>query len=414
MSGPSTNPENDLSSTLARQAEQFARRGGADLDLGQVVSRAGEIRRGRRMRATMAMAAVVLAVAVPVGVTVLNDATTPHKPDPAAPADTSPISLANLDVGAEPRNGYALGTQLHDGAGTAISLAAAVDETERSANEIVRINGGFLVKRVTEKYKLEVTFLADRGAPAQSWSSTFGFAVSPEQNVGAFVQPDGTVIAVQGGGETAVTVGRVVKPYVPGQSQSLNGFRAVAMTGEDCSEGGSCAVYVQQNQTGDGLWVVRPGQEPTKVHPGILSLADVSADGTVAGPVSATDDGSCSELRSVEDGVLWKTCDLGFRTFSPDGSHLLARGPYASGMGDGQMLILDVQAQEPVLDLRTEGEAIVYSAIWEDDEHVLAIVFEKGRWAVVRFGLDGAREYALAPVADPNGDFVVPFTLVER
>ena len=82
MNGPGNNPVNDrdLTTTLNRRADDFARLGGNDLDLSQVVSRAGEIRRGRRMRASMMMAAVVVAVAVPVGITVIgSDSNHPHQ-----------------------------------------------------------------------------------------------------------------------------------------------------------------------------------------------------------------------------------------------------------------------------------------------------------------------------------------------
>src|SRR5690606_21313117 len=94
MNGPTHTPENELTATLRRQADRYAAAGGTDLGLDQVLSRAGEIRRGRRMRATMVMAAVVVALAVPVGITTLgNDPTKPKTPTPAAAPDGSSISL---------------------------------------------------------------------------------------------------------------------------------------------------------------------------------------------------------------------------------------------------------------------------------------------------------------------------------
>lgn len=416
MNGPSTNPENELSSTLQRQADQFARRGGHDLDITQVVSRAGEIRRGRRMRATMVMAAVVLAVAVPVGATVIgSDPTKPKDVVPAVQPDTSAISLADLEIGDEPKTGYVLGRQLHDGSGTTIGLKEAVDPMEASAVEIARIAGGYLVKRVDEDYNLEVSFLGvNRAAPTQTWRATFGIAVSPEENVGAFVQPDGTVIAIQDGGDTAVELGQAPGQLPKGQgSQSLNSFEIGGMTGEDCRPGGDCTVYVLSTAAPQKVWAVTP-DSVTQVHPGFRGVAGIAPDGTIAGQVSSSDDGSCSEVRAVDDTVLATTCGYRFHAFAPDGQHLLAAQAYGDGAGDGQLAVLDPKTLEPVLDLRTAGDATVYRAIWEDDDHVLAIVQEKGRWAAIRFSLNGAREYALAPMASGADDVRAPFVLPER
>lgn len=419
MSGPRFNPVNDhdLTHTLHRRADEFARRGGHDLDLAQVMSRAGEIRRGRRMRASMVMAAVVLAVAVPVGITVLDsDPTRPNRPDPAAKPDTSAISLAQLAVGAEPKNGYVLGRELHDGTGTTIGLKAPVDPTEASAVEVARIKGGFLVKRTDEDYNLEVSFVSGtRATPSRTWRSTFGFAVSPEGNVGAFVQPDGTVIAVQDQGDTAVELGKAPGQLPRGQgSQSVNSFEIGGMTGEDCRAGGDCTVYVLSTSAPQKVWAVTP-DSVTQVHPGMLRLAGVAPDGTVAGQTSSSDDGSCSEVRSVEDAVLWKTCDYRFTsTFSPNGKYLLGAGAYGDGAGDGQLSVLDPKTHDAVLDLKTEDGAIVYKSFWEDDDHVLAIVQDQGRWGVIRFDLNGAREYALAPMPAGADDLRAPFVLAAR
>ena len=90
--------DNELTSTLAREAERFTTRHGGDVSIEQVMARAGEIRRGRRMRATMVMAAVVLAAAVPVGITVLNPGSDSNKPTPAAAPNTDALGLEDLFV----------------------------------------------------------------------------------------------------------------------------------------------------------------------------------------------------------------------------------------------------------------------------------------------------------------------------
>jgi len=47
----------------------------------------------------------------------------------------------------------------------------------------------------------------------------------------------------------------------------------------------------------------------------------------------------------------------------------------------------------------------------EDEDHVLAVVYERGRWSIVRLGADGSAELALGP--DPGSDLDRPFVLEE-
>ncbi|MCW2854442.1 MAG: hypothetical protein JWR52_57 [Marmoricola sp.] len=76
-------PEDQLTRTLSDRADAYVEDGGAPVELSSVLARAGEIRRGRRLRASLVMAAVVLAVAVPVGITVLDDQPGDGHPSPA-------------------------------------------------------------------------------------------------------------------------------------------------------------------------------------------------------------------------------------------------------------------------------------------------------------------------------------------
>jgi hypothetical protein len=387
-------PENDLSSTLQRQAEQFARRGGHDLDLAQVVSRAGEISRGRRMRATMVMAAVVLAVAAPVGVTVLgNDPTDPRKVDPAAVPDYSTITLDGLEPGNAPATGYAANGEIHDGAMT-VGLGEGGEP-----RALARIDGGFLVARQTPDGDLSASFIGvNRAFPARSWPTTGSFAVSAEGNVGAFVQPDGWVRVIQDQGDGVYGFGDL-----PG-----DGFQVVGIDGEDCSDTGDCTVYVQTKDENPKLWAVSATAEPTEVHPGMIGAVGITDD-LVAGQVSYSGDGSCSEVRTRDNAPLWKTCDYRFSSFSPSGGLLLGAQAYGDGLGDGQLSVLDARTQQVVLDLKTDDGTHITSATWEDDDHILATVFGNGRWSVIRFALNGAREYALSPVAgeDTEPPFLV-------
>jgi hypothetical protein len=141
---------NDLTQALARQAERFAERGGTDIEMVQVLARAGEIRRGRRMRASMVMAAVAIAVAVPIGITTLvgnapdkHHTVVPTTDDPSPTTTTTrPDALAVIPLGARPRHSYVLQGAIHDVDGTTRQLPAG--SSDRLA-AITPYLGGYLV-----------------------------------------------------------------------------------------------------------------------------------------------------------------------------------------------------------------------------------------------------------------------------
>jgi hypothetical protein len=399
-------PDNDLTRTLRARADDVARHGNV-LDLEQVVSRAGAIRRARRVRTSMAMAAVVLAVAVPVGISALGDHDPTRKggtPTVAAKPDHSPISLGDLRAGAAPASGYLADGTLHVG-----DEQVRLTETGSPAF-LARIAGGFLVGlNDDDTGEMVATFVPDDASGGQSWPLQSGFAVSPEGNVGAFVQPDGTVVAVQDGGSRYYEVGKV-----PAGGESA--WETVAVTGENCSgrsdTGAGCRIYVEDRGVKPAVGVVEPHRDLRLVHTGLIGLDGVTADGVVAGTVSATDDGSCSAVLGADDTRAWDTCDYSLGSFSPDGTLLLGGPAYRDGLGAGSMAILDARTGEPVLQLDAAEGVAITSVIWEDDQHVVATVTQNGGWAVERIAVNGSREYALTPV---DGDDVsAPFLVAQR
>lgn len=394
MTGPSNSPENDLSSALSRQAEQFARRGGHDLDLTQVVSRAGEIRRGRRMRATMVMAAVALAIAVPVGVTVVNDG--PTRPEQLLPADQpdfSAITLDGLASGDRPAVGYAQAGRLQPG-DLPNSLPAGQEPADLAA-----VGEDFLIGFQDDSGDLVARYVTADGVVGEDRPARYGFGVTADGSTAAIVQPDGTVVAYQDGG-TQVVVGQV---------PAAGSFGVAGIRGNDCSPGGDCTVFVSTNDEDPKLWAVSPGISPNTIYRGLRGAVGLSAE-YVAGyvSVSQTEAASCSEVRGLDAETLWKTCDRSLATFSPDGRHLLGRGPFLSGTGDGQLTVFEAATGEVVLDLTTEPDAVITAITWEGEDHVLATVLEKGTWALVRISLNGGREVALGPITAAD-DVRAPF-----
>jgi hypothetical protein len=395
------NTDSELNDRLAREADQFFTRGGAPLDIVQVLDRAGEIRRGRRMRATMLMAACVLAIAVPTGLVATRGHDRPITPAPPTTIDTAPLSLADLEHGPQPHDGYARAGQFHLGTAT-VDLSTG----GRAVASVARVTGGVLVATRQESGDLSARFVDDQGAPGQqTWPMTGGFAVSADGNVAAFAQPDGTVIAVQDAASRYFELGRI---------PTGSGFDVIAVQGENCSgrsEEIGCKVFATTNGEEPQTFLLEPHQAVGVSLDSTLSrTVDVAAD-RYAAVASVTDTGSCSDVRDGKREILWSTCDHRFLSFSPDGAHVLASAAYGDGLGDTELAVLDSATGRAALGLRTADGAAITQMVWEDDSHVLANLYQDGRWAVVRIGLDGHREYAVAPVRGNDYDgspFLLP------
>lgn len=383
-------PENELTRTLTRQAEEFARLGGSDVRLDEVLARAGEIRRGRRMRASMVMAAVVLAVAVPVGITVLGDADPAKKKAPSIAAtkpDTSDVTLGDLPSGKTPRTGYFI-------AGTLFGPDDRYLSPTLDPVDLARLDGGWLATNMTTDSDFEeVSFVPQvGGSPRHFGTSASNIAVSGDGNVGAFVRPDGSVVAVEDGGNQSFTVGKV-----PGSTS----YSVAGVDGESCNPDAKtgCTIYVNTADATSKVFAVSsvPGSDAS-APPSIVSLDDVSVDGLFAGLVSVNEDGvgGCSDVLAPDGTKRFGSCDVRFTSFSPSGRYVLAE-PFGDGVGPRAMSVYDVETGKPVLELHAKGDATFLNLVWEDDSHVLAVLNEGLRSAVLRIEVNGYREYAVAP-----------------
>ncbi|MGO4256067.1 hypothetical protein [Marmoricola sp. RAF53] len=388
--------EHDLTEALSHEAERFTRKEAAAVSLDGVLARAGEIRRGRRLRATLAMAAVVLAVAVPVGIKVLDDpAAPPRPPVPAVTPDPSPLSLDNLPTGQAPKVTYAEGGTLHDPDGGTFDLGAR-------PSYLARFDGGVLIGADD---RVRVQGVSGNSSGTRPLSG--GFAVSPAGHVAAFAQPDGTVVAVQGENGEFTDLGRIT-------GAGTGGLEIAAVDGGcDRALDDGCTVYVNQRDEHSRVWALTPGAAPEVERRGLITLVDLSSRGRFAGYTKVTDDGSCSGLVEPDGTLWWSTCEHRFFSFSPDGKRLVGAGPYGDGAGDGRLAVLDTDSGKTRLELSTTTAAVITQTRWEDQDHVLAVVLQGDRAAVLRIGLSGEREYAVVPVKVTE-DYVAPFLLADR
>jgi hypothetical protein len=395
--------KHELNDSLTREANQFYARGGTDLDISQVLDRAGEIKRGRRMRATMLMAACVLAVAVPTALVATRGHDTPVQPAHHTKADSSPLSLLGLDQGAGPSPGYLADHAWHLPRGGAVDLSGLADPIR----EVAAFRGGFLVATQTETGDLAANIVRDDGTiTGKARPMQGGFAVSDTADAAGFVGPDGTAYIV-----TADGVEKFMR--VPRGT----GFDAVAVSGT-CTgtrdDQDPCAVWVQSSGRAPASWFVTVNAAST-ARSELRTLGDVRDHGTLAAGTTVVHDdlSTCSAVETTQtDEPGWTTCGYQMVAFSPDGRHVLAM-PDGDGLGPDGLAVYDADKGTKLFDLRVADQGYVRQMVWEGSTQVLATVYQQGQWAVLRIGLDGSRQYAVPPVTAQE-DVEPPFLLPVR
>jgi hypothetical protein len=389
----------DLSDRLTSEADQFYARGGTDLDMRQVLDRAGEIRRGRRMRATILMAACVLAIAVPTALVATSSHDKPVPPAHSTKVDSSPLTLQGLGRGALPKNGYAA-----DGTYTVGDEAIGLGVGKETIVSVARFDSGVMVATRDEGGDLTAHFVDNQGgSTGLSWPMEGDFAVSDDGSVAAFVEPDGTPVGVLDGSSVIQFM----------RTPRGTGFDAVAVSGT-CTgtpdDKDPCAVWVQSSGRKPESWFVTSNASST-ARSEYVKLADVRAGDRAAGITKVHDDlSTCSAVEAPGlDAPGWRTCGHQMVAFSPDGRHLLAQ-PDGDGLGPTSLILYDADNGDVLVELAVADQGYVRQMVWEDNTHVLATVYQQGQWAIVRIGLDGSREYAVPPVAATD-DVTPPFLL---
>lgn len=217
-----------------------------------------------------------------------------------------------------------------------------------------------------------------------------------KRNIVAWIDKDGTPKALQDGQEEPVDVAKAARGESPD---------AVAVLGNDC-------VHGPETVPGAGCTVFYTVMRGTKPAPLLASnhgyvavasdkiteLQDVSTRQAMVGLVGSPGKKLCSRYEG-EDGT-YTTCTVMPRTFSPDDAHLTGfPAEVTEGPAMDRITILNAKTGKPVLTARAQnGKWTFWDAVWEDNSHVLLVVNRDNKFAMVRLGLDGSMERALAPV----------------
>ena len=307
-------------------------------------------------------------------------------PAPSAREARTVLDVSDLEQGAAPavawserRSGR---TVIHGADGTTTPAANRLDQfAPMGSGYVVQTFGG----RSTTRW-----IGADGSPGRREWRTGHGLAVSPLGHVVAFAGRAGKVWTIDQEGDRVFRFNPVP---VTGTAH------AAAVSGENCKEGEGdpgfgCSIAV--NGPRRAYYTSSHGIVDTVPH---LLQTSTGRGRWLGGLTSVDDFGSCSAmLRSWR--VKWRTCDHQLSDISTDNRHVLGTPAYADGFGPQDLAVLataDGSVVRSFASARDGSSATYFDEVWEDAAHVLVVTYQDGEWAVVRLGVDGSMEYAVAP-----------------
>ncbi len=326
---------------------------------------------------------------------------------PAAPAASHPehaaprtvLDVRDLEQGAPPALAW---SERRSGATVIHGIDGTRTPVPNSVSELAPMGSGYVIQSLDRGSSITRWIAADGTPGRREWRTGYGLAVSAEGRAVAFSGRAGKVWSIDSEGDRVLSFNPVP---ITGKGH------AVALFGEDCKEGetgNGCSIYVN----GARGWF-------TSSH-GIVDRAPrVRTTSTGRGPwlggiTSVSDTGTCSVMmRSWK--ARWRTCDNRFAGISTDNRHVIGLPAYGDGFGPTTLDLLATADGSVVRSFtadRRGRSATYFEEVWEDAEHVLVVTFQAGRWAVVRLGVDGSMEYAVAPRS--GSDVRSPFQLQTR
>jgi hypothetical protein len=395
----STNDEDRLARDLHRRAHDV---GGNPVSLEDVRRSAQGIRRRRRLAGGLAAVAVV-AIAVPATITgitagggrneppapiaspsrsVSSPASTAASPtDTATPFGTSPLSTRGADRGGPPQADYLTGATLHRVDGSTVDLPG-------SYTEVTSYHGGYLATEQGDE-GFDVVTLDNTNTEVDRQPGDFRIAVGG----------NGTTVSwLTSQGDQAI----LHRAIVTGSSDAVDTIpvRTSNATGPVGFVGAEQVVYQVQGETPE-VHLADFATGSDRRLAGLIGVGGTSpSESLLSGQTSADEQGSCWAVRQVTDGHdLWRTCDFSLGRFSPDGQLVLGYSAYRDGAGDSDVAMLDAHTGEVVAHWRStrDSQAFAQKVAWEDDDTLLASVFERGSWSLVRLDHDGSLTTSLGP-----------------
>ena len=332
---------------------------------------------------------------------------TPSAPAGAGPDDvgarsapTTRFDVSDLELGAPPALAW---SERRSGRTTVHGVGGTTTPVPNNLTELAPMGSGFVVQTAGNRPTTTRWVAADGSPGRREWRTGNGLAVSPRGTTVAFSGRAGRVWSIDDEGDRVLTFNPVP---ISGKGE------AVSVSNDTCKEGeggNGCVVVVN----GARAWYTSShGIVDRMPH---LRLASAGRGAWLGGITSVSDTGTCSAmLRSWR--VKWRTCDNRFSDISPDRRHVLGLPAYGDGFGPQQLDLLataDGSVVRTFAPARDGSSATYFDEVWEDADHVLVVTFQDAKWAVVRLGVDGSMEYAVAPRSG-SSDVRPPFQLQTR
>lgn len=326
-------------------------------------------------------------------------AVTASTAEPSEPAMTSGLAITGVKQGAPPQVPY---LALDGGTWNLVEPDGTKRPLDREYAAFAPMGDGLVGTTYVDDRTVAVVLDGDLSAVSRADVRGGTLASTPDGEIVAWLGTDGRPHVVEQGGSQEYDLNPV-----PGGDH----VSAVVSDGTTCKEGEGgqgCAVFVDSADADKSWSSVSHGIVDSV--PGVLGIGDVAEGGAMVAMTSVSDEGSCwGRFQVWKPKPVWETCDYTLFDFSPSGAHILAGPAYLDGFGQGLAAVLDDDGHL-VAEWRSRGRAALLHTVWEDDEHVLAIVFEDDTWAVLRLGVaDGSVELAVPPVPDTGSSY--PFVL---
>ena len=390
------NSDDHITRALRQQADQIQE---GPLTMADITGKARSIQR-RRLLASVAGAAAVVAVIAPVGILALTDSdngTAPPAstgtPTPSTPTDTAvpgpptyTVDLTPSDVdgttGGEP------GIPMWMDGGI-----AAADGTTTNVGQVVH---GFV-------QDANGNWAGMTQSPTGDWQWTS-------------FQDDGTVlttepatsdqVAVTPDGQSFAWISEFA-PDSPDPKQwqlTLSGPHAKVWPLDITADSGAAVVGILDDGSvvfdlgSGGVKIARQNGSITDLGKGLLAGSSVStATGAIAVQTSYNDDGtSCWAIVDASGASKVETCDYALGQFSTDGSLIVGMDSQSDGLGPARLYLLDADTLEPLATFEAPGfgtakQGYFWGATAWTGGTILADVYADGEWGLAWLSPDGVK-----------------------
>lgn len=310
------------------------------------------------------------------------------------------LDLGALPTGAPPRIGWRHGREIHEG-DRVVTVDADIDAFVLTRKRLI-----------TETFTDSGTSIDVRSADGRSTASYpigSGHAVeNARRNIVSWVDPSVTPWVLQDDQAKPIAM---PKPDGATGGEDSNG-EAVAVLGHDCTQdaetaaGAGCSVFFNwfHDSNSDALVSSNHGFTDQAGTNKINQLFDVSRNQALIGDNGAGVENPMN--RYERDGKGYVAKNFLPQSFSPDGTKIFALPKVLrEGPASNEVSIRQASTGKTLLTATSPPDYVtIWETVWEDNTHLLSVVQQgEGRWAIVRFGLNGKAELAVKPIKDTEG-----------